>query len=95
MDIYQIIAEEINYHLKGQSMTVEELSKKSGVGLSTLQRIIDGTSRRATLKTLVKIEIALGLPSPMFFTPASAKRVLATGSRNVPEGKTRQNWYPA
>lgn len=53
--------EKINEYKKSLGMTTEELSKRSGVPIGTLNKILSGATKDPKLETLKAIAKALGL----------------------------------
>jgi len=69
-----------------KGITQRSLAEKMGVSESSVSRLL-GTDHNPTLRTLAKLEAAIG--EYFIITPHSAFRYLATGSIEVPEGETR------
>lgn len=72
----------IKKHMKDNHITYDELSKRSGLSISTIKKIFAGISQYPRIDTMQTIERALGL-APTFTDEERAQGVTDTVSRKL------------
>lgn len=73
----------IKKYMKDNHITYDELSKRSGLSISTIKKIFSGISQYPRIDTIQAIERALGLESPRWTEEERAQGVIDTVSRKL------------
>lgn len=73
----------IKKYMKDNHITYDELSKRSGLSISTIKKIFSGISQYPRVDTMQAIERALGLESPRWTEEERAQGVTDTVSRKL------------
>ena len=73
----------IKKYMKDNHITYDELSKRSGLSISTIKKIFSGISQYPRIDTVQAIERALGLESPQWTEEERAQGVTDTVSRKL------------